>query len=111
MRGETKEMAKRATGRTGKRRRPHASDEGSSDHVGKRVVLDRETFNALDVLMRDQMKDFSEIADEAFSDLLKKHGRTADFRTALKLSARAPGTASKPNRKSAKTGARRRASS
>jgi hypothetical protein len=34
------------------------------------------------------MKDIPEITEEAFRDLLKKYGRTADFREALKLSAR-----------------------
>ena len=44
---------------------------------GKRVQLDDETWRALDLLGRDQMKDFQELADEAFRDLLKKHGRPA----------------------------------
>ncbi len=34
------------------------------------------------------MKDLSEITEEAFRDLLKKYGRSADFREALKMSAR-----------------------
>jgi hypothetical protein len=40
-------------------------------------------------LGRDQMKSIEEITEEAFRDLLKKHGRSADFREQLKLSARA----------------------
>jgi hypothetical protein len=58
------------------------------DTVGKRVVFDRATWNAIDLLAREQMKDIPEITEEAFRALLKKYGRTADFREALKLSAR-----------------------
>ena len=33
------------------------------------------------------MKDFQELADEAFRDLLRKHGRPTDLKTALRQSA------------------------
>jgi len=39
---------------------------------GKRVQFDQETWNALDLLARDSMRDFQELADEAFADLLHK---------------------------------------
>ena len=54
---------------------------------GKRVQLDDETWHALDLLAREQMKDFQELADEAFRDLLRKHGRPLDLREALRRSA------------------------
>jgi hypothetical protein len=54
---------------------------------GKRVQFDDETWQYLDLLGRDQMKDFQELADEAFRDLLKKHGRPADLKDALRRSA------------------------
>jgi len=54
---------------------------------GKRVQIDDETWVALDLLARDSMKTFQELADEAFADLLKKHGRPVDLRTALRKSA------------------------
>jgi hypothetical protein len=54
---------------------------------GKRVQFDQETWNALDLLARDRMMDFQEIADEAFRDLLKKHNRPTDLKTALRQSA------------------------
>ena len=54
---------------------------------GKRVQFDDETFNALDLLARDRMMDFQELADEAFDDLLKKHGRPTDLKSALRQSA------------------------
>ena len=54
---------------------------------GKRVVFDDETWLALDVLARDRMMDFQELADEAFRDLLKKHNRPTDLKSALRQSA------------------------
>jgi len=50
------------------------------------VAFDPATYHALNVLARDSMKDFQELADEAFADLLKKHGRPTDLKKALKLS-------------------------
>jgi hypothetical protein len=38
------------------------------------------------LLARDRMMDFQELADEAFADLLKKHGRPTDLKTALRES-------------------------
>lgn len=64
--------------------RRKTTEEGT---VGKRVTFDHETFNALDLLASDRMMTFQELADEAFRDLLKKHGRPADLRAALKQSA------------------------
>jgi predicted DNA-binding ribbon-helix-helix protein len=54
---------------------------------GKRVQFDAETWQALDLLARDRMMDFQELADEAFRDLLRKHGRPSDLRSALRQSA------------------------
>jgi hypothetical protein len=56
---------------------------------GKRVQLDEESWAALDLLARDRMMTFQELADEAFADVLKKHGRPVDLRAALRKSARA----------------------
>jgi hypothetical protein len=53
---------------------------------GSRVQFDQETWNALDLLARDSMRDFQELADEAFADLLNKHGRPVDLKTALRQS-------------------------
>ncbi|MBV9260195.1 MAG: hypothetical protein JO205_02370 [Pseudolabrys sp.] len=52
------------------------------------MQCDRATWNAVQILARDQMKDIPEITEEAFRDLLKKHGRSADLREQLKMSAR-----------------------
>lgn len=62
---------------------------GGNDLVGKRIQFDRATWDAVDLLAREQMKDLPEITEEAFRDLLKKHGRSADVRESLKMSARA----------------------
>ena len=54
---------------------------------GKRVQFDDATWLALDLLARDRMQDFQELADEAFRDLLRKHGRPTDLKSALRQSA------------------------
>jgi hypothetical protein len=54
---------------------------------GKRVQFDEETWRQIDLLGHDQMKDFQELAAEAFGDLLKKHGRPVDLKDALRRSA------------------------
>ena len=52
----------------------------------KRVKFDDATWQALDLLARDRMMDFQELADEAFVDLLRKHGRPTDLKSALRQS-------------------------
>jgi hypothetical protein len=64
---------------------------------GKRVQ-----WRQIDLLGRDQMKDFQELADEAFRDLLKKHGQPIDLKDALRRSAGV--TATVHHFKSKKTG-------
>jgi hypothetical protein len=59
---------------------------------GKRVQFDDETWQQLDLLAHDQMKDFQELADEAFRDLLKKHGQPASLKEALRRSANVSAT-------------------
>src|SRR5690242_6356674 len=54
--------------------------------TGKRVQFDEETWQALDMLARDRMMSFQEVADEAFTDLLRKHGRPVGLKDALKRS-------------------------
>jgi hypothetical protein len=54
---------------------------------GKRVEIDDETWPVLDLLARDRMMTFQELADEAFADLLKKHGRPVTLKAALSKSA------------------------
>lgn len=77
------------TARTPKTARAKHSADASEAH-GKRVVFDAETWNALDLLAHESMKDFQELADEAFRDLLRKHGRPTDLKSALRRSAELP---------------------
>ena len=80
-------MARRANNKT--KQKPKLKVVSSNEFVGKRLRFDRDTWNAVQVLARDQMKSIEELTEEAFAGLLKKHGRSADFREQLKLSARA----------------------
>jgi hypothetical protein len=53
---------------------------------GKRVEFEDETWQAVDLLARDRMVAFQELAEEAFRDLLRKHDRPADLKSALRQS-------------------------
>jgi len=65
---------------------------------GKRVQFDDETWAALDMLARDRMATFQELADEAFADLLRKHDRPTDLKSALRQSADVAAPAAKSTR-------------
>jgi hypothetical protein len=54
---------------------------------GKRVEFDEETWMALDLLARDRMMTFPELAAEAFRDLLRKYNRPTSLKEALRKSA------------------------
>jgi hypothetical protein len=54
----------------------------------KLIELDPETLHALQLLGRDSMKTLQELADEAFADLLRKHGRPSTLKEALRASVR-----------------------
>ena len=56
--------------------------------VGKRIVFDGETWQALHRLSLDSMKSLQDLADEAFRDLLKKHHRPTSLQEMLRQSAR-----------------------
>jgi hypothetical protein len=53
----------------------------------KLIEFDEDTFDKLKQLARDRMATFQELADEAFADLLKKHGIPVDLKDALRKSA------------------------
>jgi non-homologous end joining protein Ku len=55
--------------------------------VRKLIEFDDDTFAKLKQLARDRMGTFQELADEAFADLMKKHGIPIDLRDALRKSA------------------------
>jgi len=52
----------------------------------KLIEFDNDTLQKLTVLARDRMATFQELADEAFTDLLKKHDIPVDLKDALKKS-------------------------
>jgi hypothetical protein len=53
----------------------------------KLIAFDDDTFDKLKQLARDRMATIQDLADEAFADLLKKHGIPIDLRDALRKSA------------------------
>jgi len=53
----------------------------------KLIAFDEDTFDKLKQLARDRIATFQELADEAFADLLKKHGIPIDLKDALRKSA------------------------
>lgn len=53
----------------------------------KLIAFDDDTFDKLRQLARDRMATFQELADEAFADVLKKHGVPIDLKDALRKSA------------------------
>ena len=53
----------------------------------KLIAFDDDTFDKLKQLARDRMATIQELADEAFADVLKKHGVPIDLRDALRKSA------------------------
>jgi hypothetical protein len=62
----------------------------------KLIAFDEDTFDKLKQLARDRMGTFQELADEAFADLLKKHGIPIDLKDALRKSARLGAQSGKP---------------
>ncbi len=53
----------------------------------KLIAFDDDTSDKLKQLARDRMATIQELADEAFADLLRKHGIPVDLRDALRKSA------------------------
>jgi non-homologous end joining protein Ku len=69
----------------------------------KLIAFDDDTFDKLTQLGRDRMGTIQELADEAFADVLKKHGIPIDLKDALRKSAASSKTAAptktrRPNR-------------
>jgi hypothetical protein len=59
----------------------------SRRRVRKLIAFDDDTFDKLKQLGRDRMATVQELADEAFADLLRKHGIPVDLKDALRKSA------------------------
>ena len=74
----------------------------------KLIAFDDDTFDKLKQLARDRMATIQELADEAFADVLKKHGIPVDLKDALRKSA---SLAKAPAQHNAKPGSSRKARS
>jgi len=62
-------------------------DGWSWSRLRKLIAFDDDTLGKLTQLARDRMGTLQELADEAFADLLKKHGIPVDLKDALRKSA------------------------
>jgi hypothetical protein len=71
--------------------------------VRKLIAFDEDTFAKLAQLGRDRMATIQELADEAFDDVLKKHGIPLDLKDALRKSAASPKTAAPAKAKSGRS--------
>jgi len=76
--------SKKMPGGSGQRKAPARPERDPR----KLISFDPETLQALVLLGQDSMKDLQDLADEAFRDLLKKHGRPGSLKEALKQSTR-----------------------
>jgi hypothetical protein len=65
-----------------------SAESGAS--VRKLIAFDDDTLDKLTQLGRDRMATLQELADEAFADLLRKHGIPVDLKDALRKSAALP---------------------
>ncbi len=81
---------RQATARTAKTRagKSHIRSRAQRNAKRKLIAFEPDMLRALDLLARDRMQDFQELADEAFRDILKKHHRPVTLREALKQSTR-----------------------
>ena len=63
----------------------------------KLIAFDDDTFDKLKQLGRDRMATIQELADEAFADVLRKHGIPVDLKDALRRSASLSNTETQKN--------------
>ena len=68
------------------------------EELRKLIEFDEDTFAKLKQLGRDRMATIQELADEAFADVLKKHGIPIDLKDALRKSARGAAKAAPPGK-------------
>jgi non-homologous end joining protein Ku len=75
--------------------------------VRKLIAFDDDTFDKLKQLGRDRMATIQELADEAFADVLRKHGIPVDLKDALRKSASLSKAPAKNDAKSSPRGRRK----
>jgi hypothetical protein len=66
------------------------TDLAQANMARKLIAFDEDTFGKLTQLGRHRMATLQELADEAFADLLRKHGIPIDLKDALRKSAARP---------------------
>ena len=54
--------------------------------VGKRVRFDEETWAVVNLLRQERRRSFQQLSEEAFADLLLKHGHPVDVKNQLRAS-------------------------
>lgn len=81
-------MAFKKPTKTASKPSPETARKATGRDPRKLIAFDPETLRALELLGRDSMKDMQDLADEAFRDLLKKHGRPSSLKEALRQSTR-----------------------
>jgi hypothetical protein len=64
-----------------------AAGAGAGGQMRKLIAFDDDTFDKLKQMGRNRMATLQELADEAFADLLSKHGVPVDLKDALRKSA------------------------
>ena len=69
----------------------------------KLIAFDDDTFDKLRQLGRDRMATLQELADDAFADLLRKHGIPVDLKDALRRSASLTKTEAQKNTRSSRS--------
>ena len=81
-------MAQRKRTKVTSSRTTHRPRAQATANQRKLIAFEPEVLEALTVLALDRMQNFQELADEAFTDLLKKHGRPTSLKEALRASAK-----------------------
>jgi hypothetical protein len=84
----------------GARKTARNAPEARTDAPARKLIaFDPEILQGLTLLARDRMQSFQELAEEAFTDLLKKHGRPVSLKQALRESVTEDGPAARTARK------------
>ena len=85
---------------------PHLLQKRQTERLVRKLIdFDDDTFDKLKQLARDRMATIQELADEAFADMLRKHGIPVDLKDALRKSA---ALSNKPGNNHARSGRSRK---
>jgi hypothetical protein len=84
-----------------------AAGAGAGRQIRKLIAFDDDPLDKLNQIGRNRMETLQELADEAFADLLRKHGIPVELKDALRNSARLP---DEPAKKKPRSGQQRKSS-